>query len=354
MTSRQEQFSGTGEVRAGLGFDEARLAAWMAANVADFAGPLSVRQFNGGQSNPTYKLTTPRQNYVLRRKPPGVLLKSAHAVDREYRVITALHAAGFPAPRTFGLCTDDSVIGTWFYVMDCVDGRVIWDTTFPDVPKPDRAAYFDAMNATIAQLHSLDPAAIGLGDFGKPGNYFARQITRWSQQYLDDTDAGRFPDMDKLVEWLPANIPPGEEISVVHGDYRCDNMIFHPTEPRVLAVLDWELSTLGHPLADFSYHLMMYRMPTTTSAGLLGLDLAALGIPTEAEYTAAYCRRTGRDGIANMDFYVAYNMFRLAAIVHGIRGRVVRGTAASAHAKAMGETVGPLAALAWAQAQAAG
>ena len=353
MSTRQEQFAGTGEVRAGLGFDEARLVAWMAANVAGFHGPLSVTQFKGGQSNPTYKLTTPAQNYVLRRKPPGVLLKSAHAVDRECKVITALHAAGFPAPRTFGLCTDDSVIGTMFYVMDCVDGRVIWDATFPDVPRAERAAYFDAMNATIAQLHSFDPAAIGLGDFGKPGNYFARQIARWSKQYLDDTDAGRFDDMDKLVEWLPANIPAGEETSVVHGDYRCDNMIFHPTEPKVLAVLDWELSTLGHPLADFSYHLMMYRMPTTTSAGLLGLDLDALGIPSEADYTAAYCRRTGRDGIPHLDFYVAYNMFRLAAIIHGIRGRVVRGTAASAHAKAMGDTVAPLAALAWAQASRA-
>jgi aminoglycoside phosphotransferase (APT) family kinase protein len=353
MSTRQEQFAGTGEVRAGQGFDEARLGAWMAANVAGFGGPLAVTQFKGGQSNPTYKLTTPGRNYVLRRKPPGVLLKSAHAVDREYKVITALHAAGFPAPLTFGLCTDDSAIGTMFYVMDCIDGRVFWDATFPDVARGERAAYFDAMNATIAQLHSFDPAAIGLGDFGKPGNYFARQIARWSRQYLDDGDAGRFDDMDRLVEWLPANIPAGEEISVVHGDYRCDNMIFHPTEPRVLAVLDWELSTLGHPLADFSYHLMMYRMPTATSAGLLGLDLAALGIPSEADYIAAYCRRTGRDGIANLDFYIAYNMFRLAAIVHGIRGRVVRGTAASAHAKAMGETVMPLAALAWAQASRA-
>ena len=354
MASKQELNSGVGEVRAGLGFDEARLAEWMAANVAGFTGPWTVRQFNGGQSNPTYRLTTPGQNYVLRRKPPGILLKSAHAVDREYKVITALHAAGFPAPRTFGLCADDSVIGTWFYIMDCVDGRVIWDTTFPDVDRADRPAYFDAMNATIAQLHSFDPAAIGLGDFGKPGNYFARQIGRWSRQYLEDTDAGRFAAMDRLAEWLPNNIPPGEETGVVHGDYRCDNMIFHPTEPKVLAVLDWELSTLGHPLADFSYHLMMYRMPPSMTAGLTGVDLAALNIPDEAAYTAAYCRRTGRDGIANMDFYVAYNMFRLAAILHGIQGRVVRGTAASAHAKASGAGVAPLADLAWEQALKAG
>ena len=354
MASRQELNSGVGEVRAGLGFDEGRLHEWMTANVDGFAGPLTVRQFKGGQSNPTYKLETPAQNYVLRRKPPGQLLKSAHAVDREYRVMTALHAAGFPAPRTFGLCTDDAVIGTWFYVMDCVDGRIVWDPTFPDVPRADRAAYFDAMNATIAQLHMFSPDAIGLGDFGRPGNYFARQIGRWSQQYQGDTDAGRFAAMDRLVEWLPAHIPPGDEVSVVHGDYRCDNMIFHPTEPRVVAVLDWELSTLGHPLADFSYHLMMYRMPPALTTGLTGLDLAALGIPDEAAYTAAYCRRTGRAGIAHMDFYIAYNMFRLAAILHGIRGRVVRGTAASAHAVASGEGVAPLAELAWEQAVKAG
>ncbi len=356
MSSRQEQFSGTSEVREAHRFDTGALEAWMRDNVRDFAGPLEVQQFKGGQSNPTYKLITPKKSYVMRRKPPGQLLKSAHAVDREYKVITALHAAGFPAAETFGLCTDDSVVGTWFYIMDCVEGRVIWDGTFPDVPTSERARYFDAMNATIAQLHSFDPAGIGLADFGKPGNYFARQIGRWSQQYLDDEAAGRVPAMDALVEWLPANIPPGEEVAVVHGDYRCDNMIFHPTEPKVLAVLDWELSTLGHPLADFSYHLMMYRMPPTGTVGLVDCDLKAMNIPSEADYIASYCRRTARDPqavTANMDFYIAYNMFRLAAIVHGIRGRVVRGTAASAHAKAMSETVEPLANLAWEQARKA-
>ena len=351
MASRQEQFSGTSEVREQHRFDTAALEAWMQDNVDGFAGPLSVQQFKGGQSNPTYKLITPGKNYVLRRKPPGLLLKSAHAVDREYQVITALGKTDFPVARTYGLCTDDAVIGTWFYIMDCVDGRIIWDTTFPDVPTPERAAYFDAMNATIAQLHTTDHAAIGLADFGKPGNYFARQIGRWSKQYLEDAEAGRFPSMDRLVEWLPANIPPGDETSIVHGDYRCDNMIFHPTEPRVLAVLDWELSTLGHPLADFTYHLMMYRMPPSETAGLVGRDLEAMNIPSEEEYVAAYCRRTNRpDGIPNLDFYLAYNMFRLAGIIHGIRGRVVRGTAASAHAKAMSERVEPLADLAWAQA----
>jgi aminoglycoside phosphotransferase (APT) family kinase protein len=352
--TRQEQFSGTDAVRDAHKFDEAKLAAWMEANVEGYAGPLVVEQFKGGQSNPTYKLLTPRQNYVMRRKPPGVLLPSAHAVDREYKVITALHNAGFPAVKTFGLCTDESVIGTWFYIMDCVEGRVIWDTTFPDEPKEKRAAYFDAMNATIAQLHMMDYQAIGLGDFGKPGNYFARQIGRWSKQYVEDTGAGHYAPMDRLVEWLPTAIPEGEEVSIVHGDYRCDNMIFHPTEPKVLAVLDWELSTLGHPLADFSYHLMMYRMPAVGTTGLAGNDLKAMGIPTEDEYVAAYCRRTGRSGIPNLDFYVAYNMFRLAAIIHGIKGRVVRGTASNAHAVASAATFEPLADAAWAQALKAG
>ncbi len=350
MSERQENFSGTGEIRAGQEIDSARLHAWMTENVADYSGPLRIEQFKGGQSNPTYKLITPRQNYVLRRKPPGVLLPSAHAVDREFRVITALHGQGFPAPRTFGLCQDDSVIGTWFYIMDCVDGRVIWDATFPTIDRDERAAYFDAMNKTIADLHMVDIEKAGLSDFGKPGNYFARQIGRWSKQYLEDTDAGRLPAMDRLVEWLPANIPAGDEVSVVHGDYRCDNMIFHPTEPKVLAVLDWELSTLGHPLADFSYHLMMYRMPPATTTGLIGNDLKALGIPSEDEYVAAYCARTGRNGIPDLDFYVAYNMFRLAGIIHGIKGRVIRGTAASAHAKKSAEGVELLADLAWDQA----
>lgn len=351
---RQTQFSGTSGVRAGQEIDLARLQAWMAAHVEGFAGPLAVEQFKGGQSNPTYKLLTPARNYVLRRKPPGQLLASAHAVDREYRVITALHAQGFPVAQTFGLCTDEGVIGTWFYVMDCVDGRIVWDTSFPDTPKAERAAHFDAMNATLAQLHMIDVEAAGLADYGKPGNYFSRQIGRWSRQYVEDVDAGRLAAMDRLVEWLPANIPPGEEVSVVHGDFRCDNMIFHPTEPRVLAVLDWELSTLGHPLADFAYHLMIYRMPPETTTGLLGRNLTALGIPSEADYVAAYCARTGRAGIDNLDFYVAYNLFRLAGIVHGIKGRVVRGTATSAHAKKMAEGVESLADLALAQARKLG
>ncbi len=358
MASRQEQFSGTTEVREAHRIDEAALTAWMEANVRDYEGPLDVRQFKGGQSNPTYKLITPKRSYVLRRKPPGLLLKSAHAVDREYRVINALFKAGFPVAEAFGLCMDESVIGTIFYVMDCVEGRIIWDGTFPDVPTPDRRAYFEAMNETMAKLHMIDPDSIGLGDYGKPGNYFARQIARWSKQYVEDEAAGRVEAMDRLMEWLPANIPAGDESSIVHGDYRCDNMIFHPTEPRVLAVLDWELSTLGHPLADFSYHLMMYRMPPGTgSAALSEVDCAAMNIPTEQEYIELYCRKTGRDTAevtANMDFYIAYNMFRLAGILHGIRGRVIRGTASSAHARTQAANVEPLANLAWEQAKKAG
>ncbi|MGQ0618500.1 MAG: phosphotransferase [Panacagrimonas sp.] len=351
---KQTEFSGTGDVREPHRFDQEQLAEWMQAHVEGYAGPLSVQQFKGGQSNPTYKLITPARSYVLRRKPPGTLLASAHAVDREYRVITALHATGYPVAKTWGLCTDETVIGTWFYVMECVEGRVIWDTRFPDARREERRTYFDAMNATIARLHTLDHAAIGLTDFGRTGNYFERQIGRWSRQYLADEPAGRVAAMDRLAEWLPAHIPAGDECCLVHGDYRSDNMIFHPTEPRVLAVLDWELSTLGHPLADFAYHLMMYRMPPGTTAGLVGANLRDLDIPTEDEYVSAYCRRTGRSGIANLDFYIAFNLFRLSAILHGIRGRVVRGTAASAHARQMATQVEPLAELAWQQALKAG
>lgn len=342
----QDANAGTTAVREAYRFDEAALAQWMDANVAGYAGPLTVEQFKGGQSNPTYKLMTQGRSYVLRRKPPGETLKGAHAVDREARVLSALGGVGFPVAHVFGLCTDESVIGSWFYVMDMVEGRIIWDATFPDVPREERPAYFDAMNAAIAQLHGIDYAAIGLDDYGKPGNYFARQIGRWSKQYLEDTDAGRDADMDALIEWLPAHIPVGEESSIVHGDFRCDNMIFHPTEPRVLAVLDWELSTLGHPLADFAYHAMMYQMPPDIVAGLGGIDVSALNIPSEADYVSAYCARTGRSGIPNWDFYIAFNYFRMAAIFHGIKGRVIRGTAANAHARERAKAFPRLAALA--------
>ena len=352
---RSAQNSGTGAVRAGQAFDIGALDVWLRAHVEDYAGPLEVEQFRGGQSNPTYKLITPGRAYVMRRKPPGKLLPGAHAVDREYRVITALGKQGFPVAKSYGLCADEAVIGTAFYVMEMVEGRIFWDTAFPEVSNAERPAYFDAMNATIAGLHRIDPEAAGLGDYGKPGNYFARQIARWSKQYGEDVEAGRVAAMDRLVEWLPANLPPDEpQPRVIHGDFRCDNMIFHATEPRVLAVLDWELSTLGHPLADFTYHLMMYRMPAGITTGLAGQDLAALNIPSEDDYVAAYCARTGRDGIADLDFYMAFNLFRLAGIVHGIKGRVVRGTATSAHAAATAASLETLAELAWAQAVKAG
>ena len=352
---RGAENKGTMPVQDAHRFDPARLDAWMAANVEDYSGPLEVDQFRGGQSNPTYRLRTPKAAYVLRRKPPGKLLPGAHAVEREYRVMRALGSVGFPVARTFGLCLDETVIGTTFYVMEMVEGRIFWDASFPDLDPNERTACFDAMNETIASLHRIDPVAIGLGDYGKPGNYFARQIARWSGQYATDTEAGRVASMDRLVEWLPENIPADDGAArILHGDFRCDNMIFDAKEPRVLAVLDWELSTLGHPLADFSYHLMMYRMPAQGTGGLAGRDLGPLGIPTEDEYVAAYCRRTGRDGIDNLDFYLAFNLFRLAAIVHGIKGRLARGNAASAHADRMVERLEPLADLAWAQALRAG
>jgi len=346
---------GTVSVREAHRFDVSRLQAFMKQRVEGFTGPVKVEQFKGGQSNPTYKLVTPGRSYVLRRKPPGKLLPGAHAIEREYRVIDALGRQGFPVARALALCEDEAVIGTAFYIMEMVEGRIFWDITFPEVSDADRPAYFDAMNAAIAGLHMIDPEEAGLGDYGKPGNYFARQIGRWSKQYLGDAEAGRLASMDKLVEWLPRNIPTDEgEARIIHGDFRCDNMIFHPSKPRVLAVLDWELSTLGHPLADFAYHLMMYRMPRGMSAGLIGQDLERLNIPSEADYVAAYCGRTGRSGIPNLDFYIAFNMFRLAGILHGIKARVARGTAASAHAAAMVEGLEPLADLAWKQAESAG
>ncbi|WP_037474960.1 phosphotransferase [Sphingobium sp. ba1] len=347
----QDANLGTTPVRAGYEFDELSLARWMECNIDGFVGPLSVEQFKGGQSNPTYKLSAASGSYVLRRKPPGQLLKGAHAIEREARVLQALGGAGFPVARVHGICTDEAIIGTWFYVMDMVEGRIFWDATIPEVDAADRPAYFDAMNATIAHLHLLDADTIGLGDYGRPGNYFARQISRWSQQYLDDRDAGRDSNMDRLVEWLPANIPvdENEEVSVVHGDFRIDNMIFHPTEPRVVAVLDWELSTLGHPLADFAYHAMMYHMPSHIVAGLADADLGTLNIPSEDAYIEAYCRRTGRAEIPGYRFALAFNFFRLAAIFHGIKGRAIRGTAASAQAQERAAAFPELAALAVAQ-----
>jgi aminoglycoside phosphotransferase (APT) family kinase protein len=331
--------------------NEVNLTAWLHEHVEGFEGPLSIEKFPGGQSNPTFKLITPGQSYVLRRKPAGEVLKGAHAVDREHRVQRALATVKFPVAKVFGLCTDDAVIGSPFYVMEHIEGRIIWDATFPAVSRDSRPQYFDAMNATLAQLHQVDFGAVGLGDFGPTSNYFGRQIGRWSKQYRADIEhAGANEHMDKLIEWLTPRIPSGEQTTIIHGDFRVDNMIFHPTEPIVLAVLDWELSTLGNPLADFAYHLMMYRMSPTIVAGLLGADLAALNIPSEAQYIAAYCRRTGRKDIEHLDFYLAFNMFRLAAIFHGIKSRYLRGTASSRNAHEYAAKFEWLAEMAWRQA----
>jgi aminoglycoside phosphotransferase (APT) family kinase protein len=352
---RTEANSGTRDVTERLRFDEAALGRWMAANIANYAGPLSVSQFAGGQSNPTYRLDTPGRSFVLRRKPPGKLLPGAHAVDREARVMSALGRSGFPVPHVHALCEDEAILGTPFFVMDMVEGRIIWDATFPGMSNVDRAAHFDAMNATMAQLHSLDPAEIGLGDYGRPGNFVERQVARWSKQYEGDVEAGRVPAMDRVAEWLKQHLPTDRgEARVFHGDYRCDNMIFAPgIEPKVLAVLDWELSTLGDPVADFVYHLMMYRMPSALFTGIAGIDLAALGIPSEQEYIGAYCARTGRDHLPDLDYLMVFVMFRLAAILHGIKGRVARGNASSVHATEMVGRLEPLAELAWAQAELA-
>jgi len=349
MSQRHEQNTGTREVREAHRFDEQRLLDFLSSHVESFRGPLTVSQFKGGQSNPTYLLNAASGRYVLRRKPPGKLLKSAHAVDREFRIISALYAADFPVPRPLVLCEDDEVIGTTFFVMEFVEGRIFWDLDLPGLGPTERTAIYDNVNETIARLHNYDYAAIGLGDYGKPGNYFARQISRWSGQYRA-SETGTVDAMDSLIEWLPLNIPQDNSASIVHGDFRLDNMILHATEPRVIAVLDWELSTIGHPLADFTYHLMAWQMPEIGigSIGLAGKPLHELGIPDEDTYIEQYCQRTGRDsGIADRNFYSAFNFFRLAAILQGIAGRVRDGTAASAHAAQAVSAVLPLADMGW-------
>jgi aminoglycoside phosphotransferase (APT) family kinase protein len=349
-------YSGTKEVAPTHRFDEAALLKWMQGNVEGFSGPMEVRQFKGGQSNPTYQLVTPGKKYVLRRKPPGKLLPSAHAVDREFRIIAALHPLGFPVARPYGLCIDDSVIGTMFYVMDMVEGRIFWDGTLPGHTPADRRAIYDAKVSTFAALHTVDWRKAGLQDFGKEGDYIARQIHRWTKQY-QASETVKIPEMDRLIDWLPKNIPPGETTTIVHGDYRIDNMIFHPTEPRVVAVLDWELSTLGDPVADFTYHLMSWAMPSSDPArpSLADLpDMTAMGIPNQQQYIARYCELTGRSGMPEVDYYFAYNAFRLAGIIQGIVGRVRDGTASNAAAAQNEQRVAPLARFAYACAQRAG
>lgn len=351
-----EHFTGTKPVSAQHAFDLPTLERHLKAHLPAFEGPLAVEQFKGGQSNPTFKLVTPGASYVMRAKPGPVakLLPSAHAVEREFRVMGALHGRGVPVPRMHLLCEDESVIGRAFYVMEFVQGRVLWDQALPGMDNAGRAAIYDEMNRVIAALHTVDVAAAGLADYGKPGNYFERQIARWSKQYQASITEP-IPAMDRLIEWLPGHIPAGardeSRVSVVHGDFRLDNLVFHPTEPRVLAVLDWELSTLGHPLADFSYHCMAWHIPHTMGRGVGGLDIASLGIPSESEYVRRWCDRTKlADPVAlatDWNFYLAYNLFRIAAILQGIAKRVVEGTAASAQARQAGAGARPLAELGW-------
>ena len=357
MTDRQEAYAGTRPVPEHLAFDEARLAAWLKPRVPGFEGPIAARQFKGGQSNPTYLLETPERKYVLRRKPPGKLLASAHAVDREHRVLHALHEQGFPVAAPLAYCDDETVVGTPFYVMAHVEGRVFWDPAMPGSTREERAGVYDAMNETIARLHAFDPAALGLSDFGRAEGYVARQIRRWSEQYRA-SETETIPEMDRLIEWLPDNVPPTTRPALVHGDFRLDNLIVHPDKPRVLAVLDWELATLGDPNADFVYHLMTWVMPRPEKGGgtgsLQGLDLDALGIPRMEAYADTYARRMGIGHIASFEALMAYNLFRFAAILQGIAGRVRDGTATNPNAATMASEVRPLAAAAWGWAQRVG
>ncbi len=342
-----EQFIGTKPVEERHRIDVASLEKHLEMKISE------IEQFKGGQSNPTYCLTTAQgKKYVLRRKPPGKLLPSAHAVDREFRVIDALCKVGFPVARPLVLCEDESVIGTAFYVMDCVEGRVLWDQSLPGMSRAERFAIWDELNNVISKLHLVDYRAVGLEDFGKPGNYIERQVARWSRQY-QASETEPMEAMNNLIAWLPKNIPPETGTTVVHGDFRLDNAIFHPSEPKILAVLDWELSTLGDPLADFAYHCMSWHIPPGQFRGVAGLDLKRLGIPQEDEYVAMYCRRTKRAGInpAHWEFYLAYNLFRIAAILQGILKRVVDGTAASSHARDAGMRAKPMAELGWQMAR---
>jgi aminoglycoside phosphotransferase (APT) family kinase protein len=346
------EFAGIMPVNERQRFDEASLGRWLQAHLPGFAGLVALEQFRGGQSNPTFLLSAADgSRYVLRKKPAGALLPSAHAVDREFRVISALHGSAVPVARPLCLCTDVSVIGTMFYLMEYAAGRNLWDATLPGMTPPERAALYDEMNRVMVALHTLDYAAAGLGDYGKPGNYFARQIGRWSGQYRA-SETERIEAMEKLLQWLPANIAPGEETTLVHGDYRLDNLIFHADSPRMLAVVDWELSTLGAPLADFSYHVMLWRLPAE-NGGLSGLNLLPLGIPSEVDYIAAYCERTGRTAIdpRTWEFCMAYNLFRIACIRQGIMKRVLEGTAASRHAREAGAMARPTAEFAWRQVE---
>ncbi|MBM3808613.1 MAG: phosphotransferase family protein [Acidimicrobiia bacterium] len=343
--SSAEVLRQTTTVRKGHEIDASSLERYLADHLAGFRGPVEIRQFEGGQSNPTYFLHAASGDYVLRKKPPGQLLPSAHAVEREYRVMTAL-AGQVPVPPTRLMCHDDRVIGTPFFVMACVAGRVFRQPHLPGVTASDRAAMYDDMADVLARLHRVDVAAVGLSDYGKPGNYYARQIGRWSQQYVA-AKTGEIPAIDRLMEWLPAHIPPGDETAIVHGDYRVENLLFHPTEPRIVAIVDWELSTLGHPLADLAYNCLTYHLPAEALGRQEDVDPERAGMPDEALYVAAYCRRTGRDGVPNWNFYLAFSMFRLASILQGVYARGLQGNAASSYALQRGAATRLIAERAW-------
>lgn len=329
-------------------FDEAALTRWCLEHVDGFEGPLTVRQFQGGQSNPTFQLVTPARKYVLRKKPPGQLLASAHQVDREYKVMKALADTPVPVPHMYALCEDDAVIGTAFYVMEHLEGRVFRDPTLPEQTPEERAAIYDDMNRVLAELHKVDFAAVGLEDFGRPGNYFERQISRWIKQYRA-AETETIADMEELIAWMPDNIPDEDSVSIAHGDFRLENTMYHPTEPKMIAVLDWELSTIGHPLADLGYNSMLYHIDSPTMGTLTRVDFATSGIPDEDEYVAAYCRRTGREGIENWPFYVGFSIFRLASIAQGVYKRGLDGNASSEKALIYGNAAKMLAEAALAQ-----
>ena len=353
MTDRQQDFSGLKEVSKSHQFSLNKLDNFLKSELPNFSGIKEIKQFKGGQSNPTYLIKTYKKSFVLRRKPPGDLLKSAHAVDREFEVIKSLKKAGFPVPMPYLLCKDESIIGTIFYIMEFIQGRIFWDPDMPDCSKEERKAIYDDLNKNLAKLHNFNHESIGLTDFGVPGNYFSRQISRWTKQYrLSETK--EISAMDNLISWLPKNIPEGDDSSVVHGDYRLDNVIIHPTEPSIIGILDWELSTIGHPLGDFTYHLLTWQLPDVGigSGGFLGKNLNDLGIPNQEDYIDQYCERTGRvEGIENRGFYFAYNFFRLAAILQGIAGRVRDGTASNKKAKKLIHAIGPLADIGWQHTQ---
>lgn len=333
--------------------DVGKLTRWMDAHVPGFAGPITLEKFSGGQSNPTFALDTAAGRYVLRRKPAGTLLASAHAVDREYRLLSALHPEGFPVPRPIAFCADEAVIGSPFYVMERIDGRTLWNGTLPDEAPAARRAIYEQMVATLARLHRFDPAQIGLADYGRPGNYFERQVARWSQQYRA-SQTEDVPEVEKLMAWLSRTVPEQTAATIIHGDYRLDNLIFAPSEAKVLAVIDWELSTIGDPLADFSYFAVHWIMPADGLAAVGNVDLEASGVPSLGEITDLYCEMSGRPPVANPHWYFAFNLFRIVGIVQGIRKRIIDGTASSLEAERAAAKLVPMARLGWEQARLAG